>query len=133
MRKFYLLLVLLTFSVSLVAQSSSDGKMTFQGSLFQDGEPFNGATELTFTMPLTGGTWTETIEGVAVANGVYSVVLGNQVPIPGDLFLDESERVITVAVDGTTLGQVTIYPSFVAGVLDVDSVYANGIDIGTEE
>ena len=108
--------------------------MTFQGSLFQDGEPFNGAAELTFSMPLSDeSTWTETLSGVNVANGLYSVVLGNTEPIPIDLFLDASERTLTITVDGTTLGSVSIYPAFVPGVLDVDSVWANGIDIGTDE
>jgi len=113
---------------------SEQGKMTFQGSLFQSGEPFNGAAELTFSIPLSNGdTWTETLAGVNVTNGLYAVVLGNEEPIPIDLFLDASERTIAVSVEETLLGEVSLFPAFVPGVLDVDSVWANGIDIGTED
>lgn len=129
-----LLFTIMLFSIGAFAQISNNGKMTFQGSLFQNGEPFNGTAELTFSMPLsTETTWTETISGVSIANGLYSVVLGNTTPIPLDIFKKEPERTVAVTVDGTALGDVKIYPSFIPGVVDVDSVFTNSIYIENEE
>ncbi|WP_425390602.1 tail fiber domain-containing protein [Ekhidna sp.] len=134
MKTLRLLFLLCFVTIGVFAQNTGDGgKMTFQGSLFQNGEPVNGTVELTFSIPLPNGEWTETISGVSVANGLYSVVLGNTNPIPNDLFMDAAQRSVTVTVDGTSLGQVNIYPSFVPGIIKVDSLLSNRLIIENDQ
>ncbi len=87
--------------------------MTFQGSLFENGEPFNGTSDLTFSIEIdSANTWTETLASVPVVNGLYSVVLGSTSPIPATLFHARSERTVTVKVGDVTLGNVKLYEPF---------------------
>ncbi len=110
---------------------AQDGKkMTFQGSLFQTDQPFNGTTSLEFSIMLDSvTTWSETLSEVTVVNGLYSVVLGETTPLPTNLFEGVSERMLNVKVDGTDLGAVTIYAPFSSGdkpMLPLDLPGANG-------
>ncbi len=110
---------------------AQDGKkMTFQGSLFQTDQPFNGTTSLEFSIMLDSvTTWSETLSEVTVVNGLYSVVLGETTPLPANLFEGVSERMLNVKVDGTDLGSVALYAPFSAGekpMLPLDLPGANG-------
>ncbi|MEP4532696.1 MAG: tail fiber domain-containing protein [Cyclobacteriaceae bacterium] len=102
-----------TADVALATGDETDGrKMTFQGSLFQNGEPFNGTATLKFTIQIDSSAWTETQPSVSVINGLYSVVLGQFSPLPKDLFYGVNERTVKVEVDDTVLGNVTLYAPF---------------------
>ena len=92
-------------SASLMAQ-----KLPFQGQLIQDGAPFTGPVEITFSIPdgVGGELWSE-IQPVEVVDGLYSVVLGNVNPLPGDLFDAAGERQLNISVNATALSPVTIY------------------------
>ena len=88
-------------------------KMSFQGTLYENGEPVNGNRTFTFTIGLDeGDTWTETQADVLVVEGLYSVTLGSVNPLPADLFFNVEERTLTVAIGSTTLGSTTLYAPF---------------------
>lgn len=113
---FLLLLFMIVVSDPIFGQTSDQPnagkKMTFQGSLFQNGEPFDGTTKLKFTIPLDSMSWTETHESVTVINGLYSVVLGQFIPLPTNLFFNVNERTVKVQVDDVVLGDVKLYSPF---------------------
>ncbi|MEQ8239444.1 MAG: hypothetical protein RIA69_09545, partial [Cyclobacteriaceae bacterium] len=129
-------LILLLLVAGFTASAQDGKKMTFQGSLFQADQPFNGTAELGFTISLdSANSWTETISDVNVVNGLYSIVLGETTPLPEDLFYDANERVMSVTVDGVALGNVMLYAPFAPGlpdVIDVDTLYAYALGIGTD-
>lgn len=128
-------LILLLLIAGFTASAQDGKKMTFQGSLFQVDQPYNGSAELMFSIALDSGTWTETISEVNVINGLYSVVLGETTPLPEDLFYDADERLMSVSIDGVSLGDVTLYAPFSSGlpnVVDVDTLYAHALGIGTD-
>lgn len=130
----YTALFLLLFAAGATAFAQEGKKMTFQGSLYQNEQPFNGTTPIEFSIALDSvSSWTETLTDVNVVNGLYSVVLGNTNPLPEGLFFNTPERVMTVKVDGVTLGNVTLYAPFSPGISDrfpgslrIDK---NGLDI----
>jgi len=131
-----LIIACLTLALSLTLMAQEGKKMTFQGSLFEGEQPFNGSTSIEFSIDLGGGnTWTETKQNVTVLNGLYSVVLGETTPLPEELFYEASERTLTIKVGGVTLGTVVLYEPFLPGVdvIDVDTVYAYALGIGTDE
>ncbi len=111
-----LLLFMIVVSVpifgQITGQPDAGKKMTFQGSLFQNGEPFDGTTKLKFTIALDSSSWTETHESVTVINGLYSVVLGQFTPLPNSLFYFTDERSVRVEVDDVVLGNVKLYAPF---------------------
>ena len=95
------------------ADHENGKRMTFQGSLFQNGEAFDGTADLTFTIEFDSiNAWTETHEAVTVINGLYSVTLGQFNPMPRALFFFADEREMQVEVNGTILGRVKLYAPF---------------------
>lgn len=70
-------------------QINYQGRITNTGGL-----PFNGVYDLTFTIydAPTGGTalWTETHTGVAVASGLFSIILGTTTPITTTVLATDS-------------------------------------------
>jgi hypothetical protein len=118
MKHSILLLLLFTLTAFFQTNGQSTGdqligkKMTFQGSLFQNGEPFDGTAKLKFTIALDSSSWTESHELVTVINGLYSVVLGQFTSLPNSLFYYTDERTVRVEVDNTVLGNVKLYAPF---------------------
>lgn len=105
MKFFTLIFLSVLTSTNLLAQ-----KLPFQGQLIQDGAPFTGSVEITFSIPdgAGGELWSE-IQPVEVVDGLYSVVLGSVNPLPGDLFDEADERQLGISVNATALSPVTIY------------------------
>jgi|GEM_PF-2533986 len=128
MKKIVQTLFLFVLAASFTATAQDGKKMTFQGSLFQSDQPFNGTTSLEFSIILdSANTWTETIADVNVINGLYSVVLGKTNPLPSNLFAGSPERQISIKVDGVDLGKVTLYEPFGSEVnLPLDLAGPNG-------
>jgi hypothetical protein len=111
-------------------QNESEGaKMTFQGSLFKNGEAFNGNAKLAFSVELDSSTsWTEIHESVTVINGLYSVVLGQFNPLPSTLFHNKKEQILSLEVDDVILGNVKLYAPLSSNKLEIPrrSFISNG-------
>jgi hypothetical protein len=80
-------LLLVTAVISLhgvQAEAAVPNKVSFQGKLSQSGAPVTGNVDMTFRLydAASGGTplWSET-QTVSVSNGIYSVLLGNSIPL----------------------------------------------------
>lgn len=86
----------LTWLITLLAAAPAWGlqpatNMSYQGKLLDsDGVPQNASFSMTFAIhtAAVGGSslWSETVGGVPVSNGVFSVQLGNVAPIPASVF-----------------------------------------------
>ena len=106
MRKLLLLMVVCAFIASDSSWGEIPHKMNFQGMLTDDvGQPLSGAYDLTFAVYRVsfGGTalWTETLLAVNLENGLFSVVMGETVPIPDSVF-NEPERYLGIQVGTDT-------------------------------
>ena len=74
------LFVLLLSILPYLSYAEVPGTISFQGYLSDDaGVPINGPTDITFSIP--GTEWNEQHPSVPVNNGVFSVMLGNQVSL----------------------------------------------------
>jgi hypothetical protein len=76
--------------------------INYQGLLTDDGSPVDGSRSVRFRIhdAAVGGTylWEET-QSVTVSNGIFSVLLGSDKPIPQSVF-DGSQRWLSVSIDG---------------------------------
>lgn len=97
---------LLLSAFALFALLTNAQKLPFQGKLIESGTPVNGTRSFTFVMDTT---WTETHSNVSVTDGLYFVVLGSINPLPSNLFYANDERQLSISVDGTALGPVTLF------------------------
>ena len=88
---------------------TTDSKIPFQGSLYDQGTPVNGTNEMVFS--ITAASWTETHQ-VQVINGLYTVVLGSVTPLPANLFTGVDSQQLAITVEGTSMGSVAIYAPF---------------------
>tara|TARA_A100000171_G_C2139651_1_gene153802 strand:+ start:2467 stop:5055 length:2589 start_codon:yes stop_codon:yes gene_type:complete len=93
------------------APAQAGMKMNFQGTLFENGEPVNGDRSMTFSIDIDGTAWSET-QTVQVIEGLYSVTLGAENPLPENLFYNVAERGLTVSVGSNTLGTVQLLTPF---------------------
>ncbi|WP_296622100.1 tail fiber domain-containing protein [Marivirga sp.] len=108
MKKVYLFLAFFLFGFILTAQ-----KLPFQGYLEESGVPVNGTKTFIFELPDYG--WTETIVGVPIDNGIYNVVLGEITLLPDSIFANVSETPLSITVDTTNIGSVTLYKPLING------------------
>ncbi|MGM0579884.1 MAG: tail fiber domain-containing protein [Bacteroidota bacterium] len=108
MRNIYLTLAFFLFGFVLTAQ-----KLPFQGYLEESGVPVNGTR--TFNFELTDYGWSETIADVPIDNGIYNVVLGEITLLPDTIFANLSETPLSITVDSTNIGTVTLYKPLVSG------------------
>jgi hypothetical protein len=81
--------------------------ISYQGALSDgNGNPINGTKNITVKVysAASGGTaiWTEAYNNLAVANGVFTVLLGSNSPLPDTLF-DAPNRWLEINVEGVTL------------------------------
>ena len=107
MKKLIILVILVTFSLFLKAQTDSRSNnvpnlIGFQGRLSDDiGDAINETVNITFSIygVETGGTalWSET-KAVNVIDGLFSVTLGNITPLDEDDF-NSAERWIGILVE----------------------------------
>lgn len=77
-------------------------KISYQGKLLENGQPVNGTKSITFTID----TWSET-HSVNVIDGLYSVTLGSQTPIPETIFINNNNAVLQITVEGNALSPTT--------------------------
>lgn len=108
MKKVYLTLAFFLIGFILTAQ-----KLPFQGYLEESGVPVNGTR--TFNFELTDYGWTETIVDVPIDNGIYNVVLGQITLLPDTIFSNISETALSITVDSTNIGIVTLYKPLLNG------------------
>ena len=92
------------FLISFVMLSYASSTINFQGALEDvNGSPVNSSQFFEFRIykTETGGTplWTEQHFGVQINNGIFSVVLGQNSPIPPDL-LENQELYLTYLLGG---------------------------------
>ena len=81
--------------------------ISYQGALSDgNGNPINGNKNITVKVYSTasGGTaiWTEAHNNLAVADGIFTVLLGSNSPLPDTLF-DAPNRWLEINVEGVTL------------------------------
>ena len=99
----------ITISSSVQAQTIPQ-QITYQGKLVQDGVPFSGSTTMIFELvnPTTNAiAWTET-QTINVQDGLYSVVLGVQMPFTPDFFSQNPSLGLRVSVNGNPLTPITV-------------------------
>ncbi|WP_305983238.1 tail fiber domain-containing protein [Roseivirga thermotolerans] len=95
------------------AQVQEGKKMSFQGTLYENGTPVTGERNFTFLIDLgEGNSWTETQSNVQIIEGLYAVTLGSVNPMPEDLFHGVSGRTLTVSIGNTVLGTTELLAPF---------------------
>jgi hypothetical protein len=115
MKKDYKIISYLLFTLALIATSfnatlaQSDGKIPFQGVLYEAGEPVTATKQMIFS--IASVSWTET-HSVSVVNGLYSVVLGEITPFPENLFETSNTASLGINVAGSALPPVEIHAPF---------------------
>ena len=95
-------LSMLIIAFSGYAQSIPQ-QISYQGKLLENGSPVTGVKSMVFSI----GNWSETHATVSVTNGLYSVTLGETVPIPASVFTSSPNVQLQISVDGTTLSPST--------------------------
>lgn len=124
MKKHLLFLMCLTLVLSAspilavpfqeAATAATEGKkMSFQGTLYENGAPVTGERSFTFSIDLgEGNVWTETQANVQVIEGLYAVILGSVTPMPEDLFYGVEGRTMTVSLGNNVLGSTELLSPF---------------------
>ncbi len=97
------LLLLLAFLYLHVYSQEIPRKISYQGKLYENGSPVNGTKNITFQI----GTWSETQYNVSIDNGLYSVKLGDNNPIPVALFNNNSNLNLRITIEGNNLAPQT--------------------------
>ena len=98
------LTVLFVLFLAIPAWASVPREISMQGILVENGQPVNGPHVLKLNLydALTGGTLLYSdIESVTVTNGLYTVFLGSQIPLPDSLRFDRPYY-LGVSVDNGT-------------------------------
>lgn len=108
---------ILLLSFFFVFSAAHAQKIPFQGQLLENDAPANGPRNFVFS--IAGTTWTETQNGVAVNNGLYSVVLGSVTPLPADLFSGVDSRQLNITVNNQALTPLTIYPAMASNSMSL--------------
>jgi hypothetical protein len=101
MRKI-ILAILVIFGFSNLFSQEIPQKISYQGKLLENGSPVTGTKSIIFTVD----TWTET-QNVQITNGLYSVNLGENNPIPIDIFNDSATLTLQISIEGTNLSPTT--------------------------
>lgn len=105
---------ILTLSSSVIFAQ----KMPFQGKLIKGNSNVSGTKDLKFTLTYDSATkqknWTETLKGVQIKDGYYSVVLGNEKPIPAEIYDFKKEAKLVITVDSENLSPITLYAPIVS-------------------
>lgn len=92
--------VICSMLISVVALGQDiPQKISYQGKLFKNGSPVNGTKSITFTI----GSWSETHSSVQITDGLYSVTLGENQPIPISLFNNNSNVKLKIEVENNPL------------------------------
>ena len=111
-----------------VLAQTNDGKIPFQGVLYEAGEPVTATKQMIFSIAAVS--WTET-HSVSVVNGLYSVVLGEITPFPANLFETSNTASLGINVAGSALPPVEIHAPYLDKAL-VKKNMPDQIEFGTE-
>ncbi|MEQ9299088.1 MAG: tail fiber domain-containing protein [Cyclobacteriaceae bacterium] len=98
--------ILLCFAI-MISMTTFGQKLPFQGKLLENDELVNGTKSFVFSIEAKG--WTEEHPDISVLDGYYSVVLGDIIPLPTDLFQGVDSETMAITVDGESLGDVLLY------------------------
>ncbi len=127
------LLATLGLAIALPLVAAETGQVNYQARLLDSsGRSVNSTVNLTFKIydAVTGGNllWSETQPGIVVQNGLYSVILGSQTPIPASVFA-QSGVYLELGIDGETMSprqQITASAySLVARTVMGSNIYEN--------
>lgn len=114
-------------------------KIYHQGFIKQDGQPFTGEAEFTFS--LSGTDWSETHSAIDVIDGLYAIQLGSVNPLPYTIFSNKDSVMVEINVNGENLDPpIEILPvpiafhAVTADRLKGDSLHINNnkVGIGTQ-
>jgi len=89
----------------LPVAAADSGQINYQARLLDAyGRRVNDTVDLTFTIYDASNNvlWTESQPGVVVQDGVYSVILGSQTPIPASVF-SQNNIALELGIDGETM------------------------------
>jgi len=89
----------------LPVTAADSGQINYQARLLDAyGRRVNATVDLTFTIYDASNNvlWTESQPGVVVQDGVYSVILGSQTPIPASVF-SQNNIALELGIDGETM------------------------------
>lgn len=138
-----IMLAALVLAGVLPAIAAESGQINYQARLLDAyGRRVNSTVDLSFKIydAATDGTllWSETQAGVVVQDGVYSVILGSQTPIPASVF-GSASAYLELGIAGETMlprQQITASAySLVARTIMGSNVYENqasgNVGIGT--
>lgn len=110
-KKFLIIACTLLFcAIGLYAQqvTTNPEQFTFQGKLIEDEVSVNGPHNFMFTIIENGINWSEIHIDIEVTNGLYSLVLGSQTPLPQNMFETQDSIPLNIIVDGVPLSPATI-------------------------
>ena len=104
---FKTIVALLFLALALPLIAAESGQVNYQARLLDSyGRRVNGTVDLSFKIydAATDGNllWSETQSGVTVQDGVYSVILGSQTPIPASVF-GGGNVYLELGINGETL------------------------------
>jgi hypothetical protein len=114
-------------------------KIYHQGIIKQDGQPFTGDAEFSFS--LSGTDWSETHSAIDVIDGLYAIQLGSVNPLPYTIFSNKDSVMVEINVNGENLDPpIEILPvpiafhAVTADRLKGDSLHINNnkVGIGTQ-
>src|SRR5678815_261772 len=101
-----ILAAVMVLALGSAVWAQSQTHVTYQGRLTDAGVPPSGTFSFEFRIfdaPAGGGLlWSETLPSVTVTQGLFTVVLGQVVPLDSTIF-NGSPRWIEIVVQGTTL------------------------------
>lgn len=100
-----LIFLMLLIGVNIAVAQNVPPKITYQGKLTENGQPYNGYANFIFSFQGTG--WSETQSNIIVTEGLYNVILGSVTPIPATIFETTSALELQISVNGTSLTPLT--------------------------
>ncbi len=104
------ILIFISFSLFIFFSKSYAQEIphiiSFQGKLVENGVPVTGTKTIKFSID----SWSET-KSVQIENGLYSVKLGENNPLPASLFNNNTNLKLNIEIDGTSMGTIDILSS----------------------
>jgi hypothetical protein len=114
-QKLIVLIIALICGVAIfpLAVMAQEGQLIpFQGSLYENGTAVNATVNITFT--IDNPSWTETHDNVAVVQGLYSVVLGQDTAFPTEMFTTGTPPQLIVNIGGSDIATVALHAPFIS-------------------
>ena len=105
-------LIRIVFLFVISTQHLIAQQIPFQGKLLENGSLVNGQRNFVFSINIGTINWTETHANEVVTNGLYALVLGQNSPLPLDLFAAQNSVPLAIQVNGQSLPSTTLYAPF---------------------